>query len=71
MALARIRTEWVKAATFVGGVMSVWCGAQPFIQGPGCGRTVCSGAVHTVDGRGRVHKSVSGSLLPRKITFPL
>ncbi len=46
------------------------CGAQPS-QGPGRGRTVGPGAVHTFFGMGRVHKLVLGSLNPHKITTPL
>ncbi len=38
------------------------------LQGPGCGRMVGPGVVHTFVGIGRVHKLVLGSLNPRKIT---
>ncbi len=78
-ALARVRTECVKVATSMcgrpvvllsGTASGAWCGARS-IQGPGCGRTDSSGAVHTELGMGRVHKSVLGSLCPRKITLPL
>ena len=45
------------------------CGAQS-IQGPGHGRTVGPGVVHTFVGSGSIHKLVAGSLCPHKIIFP-
>ncbi len=63
-ALARVLTECVNVARVVpGSLVSIGrCGAQP-LQGPGCDRTLGSGAVHTfIVGIGRVHKSVLRSL---------
>jgi hypothetical protein len=74
MALAQVCTECVNVANMMPGCASLAairvCGAQPK-QGLGCGRTVGSGAVHTLVGIGRVHRSVLGSLYPLKITAPL
>jgi hypothetical protein len=68
-----IRTECVKVARVTPVCVSLVsigrCGAR-LLQGPGCGGTVGPGAVHTFVGIGRVHKSVLGSLNPRKITTP-
>jgi hypothetical protein len=70
-ALARVCTGCVKVARVTPVCVSLVsigrCGAQ-LLQGPGCGRTVSPGAVHTFVGIGRVHKLVLGSLNPRKIT---
>jgi len=60
-ALTRVRTECVNAARDM-------CGARSK-QGPGRGRTLGPGAVHTFLLIGNVHKSVDGSLCPRKITL--
>jgi hypothetical protein len=64
-ALAQVCTECVKVARVTLGCVSLVsigrCGAQ-LLQGPGRGRTVGPGAVHTYVGIGRVHKSVLGSL---------
>jgi hypothetical protein len=46
------------------------CGALTK-QGLGCGRTVGTGAVHTLVGIGSIYRSVVGSLYPRKITLSL
>ncbi len=73
-ALVRVRTECTNIARVTPGCVSLAsigrCGAGPS-QGPGRGRTVGPGAVHTFVGIGRVHKLVLGSLNPRKITTPL
>ncbi len=70
-ALARVRTECANVATLTVGVVGPRgrCGVRS-VQGPDRGRTMGPGAVHTVVGRGRVHKSVLGSLKPLKITIP-
>ncbi len=74
MALALVCTECVNVAMVTPGCVSLAsigrCGAQPS-QGPGHGRRVGPGAVHTFVGMGRVHKLVLGSLNPCKITTPL
>jgi len=74
-ALARVRTECVNVANARGGACSEleeprMCGARSK-QRPGHGRTWGPGVVHTPFGMGKVHKSVEGSLNPRKITCPL
>ncbi len=74
MALAQVCTECMKVARLTPVCVSLVsigrCGAG-LLQGPGHGRTVGPGAVHTFVGIGRVHKLVLGSLNPRKITTPL
>ena len=78
-ALAHVRTEYAKVAALMcgrpvvplsGTASGAWCGARS-IQGPGRGRTAISFAVRPKLGMGSVHKSVLGSLCPRKITLPL
>ncbi len=72
MALARVCTECMKVARVTPGwtlLASIGrCGA-PLKQGPGCGRAVGPGVVHTLLRIGSVHRLVVGSLYPRKITF--
>ncbi len=63
-ALTQVFMECMNVARVVpGSLVSIGrCGARP-LQGPGCDRTLGSGAVHTfVVGIGRVHKSVLRSL---------
>ncbi len=73
-ALVQVCTECAKVAKVTPGWMLLAsigrCGAQPK-QGPGHGRVVGPGVVHTLFGIGSIHRSVVGSLYPRKITFPL
>ncbi len=45
-------------------------GAQP-VQGPGRGKSLGPGAVHTLVGSRSIHKLVAGTLYPLKITSPL
>jgi hypothetical protein len=67
-ALARVRIEWAKQTS---AGCSSWWGARPS-QGPGRDRRMSPGVVPTLClGIGNVHRSVEGSLTPRKITFPL
>jgi hypothetical protein len=73
-ALALVCTECVNVAKVKSGWASETshdgCGARP-VQGPGRGRTLGPGGVHTLVGSGSIHKLVAGSLYPLKITSPL
>jgi hypothetical protein len=66
MKVARVMPGWALLASISIGVY----GAQPK-QGLGRGRTVGSGAEHTLAGIDSIHRSVVGSLYPRKIKLPL
>jgi hypothetical protein len=54
---------------FVGGILVTWCVVR-VEQGSVRGRA-STGVLDTLFGIGSVHKSVLGSLKPRKITVPL
>ena len=70
-ALTRVRTECVKDANVTGmDIACAECGARSK-QGPDRGRTFCPGVAHTFGRIGNVHRSVEGSLYPRKIRLPL
>ena len=74
MAFALVCTECVNVATATSGDAecdeSSMCGARP-TQGLGRGGILDPGVVRTCFPIGNVHKSVEGSLNPRKITLPL
>ncbi len=59
--VAKVKLGWAPETSRDG------CGAQP-LQGPGHGRTLCSGGVHNLVGSGSVHELVVWSLYPLKIT---
>ncbi len=61
--VARVNPRWTSLA-LIGK-----CGAG-LKQGPGRGRTVGPGVVHTLFVTGSIHRLVVGSLYPGKITFP-
>jgi hypothetical protein len=62
--VAKVKLGWALETSCNG------CGARP-VQGPGHGRILGPGAVHTLVGSRSIHKLVAWFLYPLKITSPL